>query len=656
MTSWPLSLPHALRAMVSLSVVCLKKPPSSGNLGRGPEWLIASGFVSEIEEKLKNWEAFPRAESFASLDMDTVDYALPLSLQDARLFLVVVGSLSPPSQKDILRKLLSSLRSIRVPLEALVRNKEFSSFFARVITTCTNLAILVAYPELNERLRSQVTEACLVEELPGFISESDWYRSERCFMGVFSDWESPRPPLAEGGKAVSLSSSVIADLSGLLEGAMALGFKAAKIDRGHLLFAAWNALGSKPLWQAQNGREESRAHIWDKLLDNLQSMDADTEGGIINILTYTREDICRTYVDMQVNSGGEQNLPLVSRLSQSTDRNAKTKTQIKKNLQDIVAKGEQALLTLLEVASATPELFACLEAISHYITFGIASHTSPSKVDLYAGSDSADMRRHRGDSLGSERDQSDLESMDSDSDDDPISRIRERLQAACSTFGAAPTHPDWLDKNCCLLFGIQSSDALDVARTAVRALTNLLSTCQARHFSCLQRGLSCLRVRQLSDPGDKFSNIIARKLCILACRYGMRLQHSNSIFSADDDGYQTCEQIASLFNLEHGLLENYVRGRECGYLDETKTAWCPNSAQRVLGRYQEWSKENECPWLSGPSDTTCSRPELRVDKQWEVLLATSLASSCHDCFQDGDMSDNNSLEQARVAFIEADCW
>ena len=650
---WPLWLPPALRSLVSTNIAS----QTAGAAETEPEQLIAHGFVLEASFTLNNWQAFPQANRFAFGDMDTVDYELPLSLQDARLFLMAAGRLKPAERIDLLSKLNASVRMSLATLvesdsflEALRKNREFSSFIARLITVCSNLTLLVVYPHLNERLRSQVKQGCHLE-LPGFVSECDWYRSERCYMGVFSDWESPRAPLSENGEIITLSSSLADDFAWVLRQALALGFQTAKSDRGHLLFASWNALGSRPLWEPQPKKEQPSNHVWDCLLDELKNTKEDQEVGFANVLTYIRDDICQLYSDMQAH------------LTQSKDINATTATEIKKSLFSVVKNGDRALSALLDCEDTSAELFTSLDATVNYISFGIASHTKPSDDDVFSMSRVSleRGRRPRGDSLDSERDHSDLDSMDSDSDDDPASRIRERLQAACTNVGAAPTHPDYLDDNCALLFGVTPDEALAVASTAVRALTNLISTCQTRHNLCLQNALKNLQRGQ--DTGNAAGNdiIFARKVYLLASRYGMELNHLGSLFAEDENGgyLQIAEQLAALFNLETDSLEHYVSGRETeNILDETKTAWCPNSAQRILGRYQESSKETESPWLSGPSDSACSGPELRVDKQWEVLLGTSVAAACRKLVQgpENDDFDFESGQNAHKEFALAEYW
>ena len=660
---WPLWLPPPLRALVSIDIANQVMRPATSSSETAPEMFIANGCVLAIIETLKGWEAFPKSERLASGDRDTVDYELPLSLQDARLFLVAVGRLSPAEKMKLLAKLLSGVRSsLKAIAGNIVRkNREFSSLIARIITVCSNLTVLVAFPDLEEKLRNQVKHGHLLE-LPGFVSECDWYRSERCYMGVFSDWESPRAPLSESGETVTLSSSVANDLSAVLEQSLALGFASARSDRGHLLFASWNAMGNNSLWEPQRSSDRPRGNPWDSLLADMQiSMEEGKEVGIAKVLTQIREDVCRLYVDMQVHAGQAGTLPLASKLTQSKDRSASTAAQIKKGLKALLGNGERIITTLLECEDTSPELFSSLEAAAVYVTFGVASHTKPSNEDAFsisrAGLDHE--RRPRGYSSDSEREHSDLDSVDSDSDDDdPSSRLRERLQAACADFGAAPTHPDWLDDNCRLQFGVGSSEALDVARTAVRTLTKLLSTCHARHNRCLQKALNVLRNdRRSKDIANE--NILARKLLILVSRYGMEPHQLGSLLNAGEEGedYRSSELLASLCNLDVDSLELYMSGRESENLEETKTAWCPNSAQRILGRFQESSKATDSPWLSGPSDSACSLPELRVDKQWEVLLGTSLATACRDVLQESENSESvDYSEEAQKAFLDAEYW
>jgi hypothetical protein len=97
-------------------------------------------------------------------------------------------------------------------------------------------------------------------------------------------------------------------------------------------------------------------------------------------------------------------------------------------------------------------------------------------------------KRPRGYSSDSERDQIEVESVDSGEEDSGLNP-REKLRDACSSLGGAPTHPGCLDEKCRLQYGISSNEALDIARTALKALSGLPAAA-FNHGSAGSRGQS----------------------------------------------------------------------------------------------------------------------------------------------------------------------
>lgn len=192
---WPLWLPPPLRALVALELTSQPSPKSGDREDTAPERFIVDGTINSISKFFADLPTQPSDPNrYAAEDRVVVDYEIPLSLQDARLFLVAVGRLDPAervnSLSSLLATLLSGIKTIKGHhsyLTIIENNSEVSSLLARIITVCSHLTILVAYPELQHRLRIHVRQSQTLE-IPGFASECDWYRSDRCFMGIFSDW------------------------------------------------------------------------------------------------------------------------------------------------------------------------------------------------------------------------------------------------------------------------------------------------------------------------------------------------------------------------------------------------------------------------------------------------------------------------------------
>jgi len=563
-----------------------------------PELFIVDGVINSISNCFDNLGSLPKPSRSASEDRVVVDYEIPLSLQDARLFLVAVSRLKPLERSKCLAKLLacvlSSIKSItedEPSRETMCKNSEASSLLARVVTVCSHMMIFTRFPELFGRI-GNVFRHSQTSEPPSFASECDWYRSERCYMGVLSDWESARvPSLSEVEPTGDVSKTVVNDMASILETSFALGFGAAKSDRGHLLFAAWNGMGNMPLWDPHRNSDRSKNRTLDTLLTSLRSKEGTDEMELPRILLELREEVCRLYIDMNtnLNDGQPVTLPLALKLAQSKEKTAQSSPQIKKNLKSVVATGEKLLLALLDCDESMPSLFSSLEAAAIYMSFGVASHTKPSNDAFSENRVLEQGKRQRGYSSDSEREHtSDLDSVESDSDeDDPDSKLRERLRNACTEFGAAPTHPDWLDEKCLLQFGVASSEALDVGRTAVRGLTKLLATSFARHKRNLQRAIDLLG-KAKKGKVDKAHSLLARKILVLLTRYDSTgLDPSTSLYDPNED-YDVLKKefLASLGECASSSLEFYTSCRASENLEEAKTAWCLNSAQRIPGRFQ----------------------------------------------------------------------
>lgn len=182
---WPLWLPPALRTLISTDIVNRPvRPASYSHKSSEPENFIANAYVRGICEALESWTFFPKMKIRHS--GKALDYGPLLSLKDARLFMLAVGRLCTADRKKILGQLLAEVR-IRLTsiagdesaMEVVKYCGEYSSFVARVVTVCSNLAIFTVYPALQEKLNRQVKKESHLFELPVFVTECDWYRMER---------------------------------------------------------------------------------------------------------------------------------------------------------------------------------------------------------------------------------------------------------------------------------------------------------------------------------------------------------------------------------------------------------------------------------------------------------------------------------------------
>jgi hypothetical protein len=213
------------------------------------EKFIAKGCIdSSIGHVLKNIDVLKSKEW--EPDHLYLDDEIPLAHRDARTLLLAVSRLPVTEQRACLEELvsltLSSLKSMqgnKAKRDSLFRNGEASSLVARVLVVCTSLvnAITVG-TSLRESLFAHVGPVQM--QLPSFITSSEWYRCERCFMGMFADWESPAlPDVNPPSTLTGLKEKTMKDLRSILDITFEFGFETARKDQCHLLFAAWNGLG-----------------------------------------------------------------------------------------------------------------------------------------------------------------------------------------------------------------------------------------------------------------------------------------------------------------------------------------------------------------------------------------------------------------------------
>ena len=640
---WPLWLPTGLRALVTSNISAKAMSLDNGQ-DVSPERFVVEGFFESIKQALGDLKSLAVKTENSDADISIIEYEIPLSLEDARLFMVAFGRLAPAERNKLLPKVLSeiqtSIAKIYEKEESLVcENKDISGFIARLVTLCSNLTIWTSYTDLWDRFNEFVASNQPFE-MPSFVNRGDWYRSGRCYMGLFSDWESAVPPFLGDASAESVAvanAAVGKAVASILDISFRMGFVAAKNDKGHLLFSAWNAIGNMPIWDPRRN-DKSRNNSLDQLLAQVQTA---KEGSLDlpGIILQIRDEICKLHFDVESIGGTESSFPLTLKLAGAGERAASSPAQVKKSLKAALAVGESFMNNLLEHEDESLEIFSTLEALSVYITFAVASHTK-SGDDIFSTAHVRScilrQKRARGYSSESERDPSDLESCESDEsgDEDAASKLQSRLHEACSDFGAAPTHPDWLDKSCNLQPGIAASEALDASRTAVRALSKLLASSFYRHKKSLQQALDGIIREQKKDKNDGKA-ALAMKLIALLTRYDSESRYLGSCFDEPDEDEvpEPFECLSSVFGTDEDILSQALRLCSDDPFVEVKEAWCPNAAQRILGRFYSSNSDISERWLSGDLDVHSSPAELRVDGQWEVLLGAALASSCRGISQ-----------------------
>ena len=539
-------------------------------------------------------------------DQIYLDDEIPFSHRDARTFILAVSRLPVQQQWDCLEQMvkviLNALESIKgndEKCEVLFGNGEASSFIARILVVCTSLVDIVTFgPSLRPSLFGHVGSVEM--ELPRFVTNAEWYRCERCFMGVFRDWESAMLDTNLCPSLFGMKEKIIKELRSIFNISFELGFDTAQNDQCHLLFAAWNGLG-KFHSLGVFGRLPYRI----ELPPSPQVSDA---SDLSNRITQLRDDACFVHSD----------------INQIENSRGMGPSRRKMNLKRMLDKAEGLIdSTLAEYVPEDSEIdqvvptaaFALLAAIPAYISSSVAGHTKQGN-DFFSTTlsktTSKGSKQKRGYSSESDLAQSDVDSVESDRgryDSDARVDASSRLRECCEALGAAPIHPDWLDVSCKLREGIRHAEAVDAAQKAIRILTRLAVTAfmQYKRYS-----LECIKAFHVDGNSiDKRAN-----LCLNLCQLSSHEPDATSMLGPGPyhDDRAWIDDIATVCELHQDVLELMLDDSVTKNMDQAKASWCPNAAQR-LGHLQV---------------RLACNAELRACGEWEVLISEALAISCLD--------------------------
>eukprot|EP00980_Cylindrotheca_fusiformis_P011048 scaffold2535_cov126-Cylindrotheca_fusiformis.AAC.10 len=611
---WSLSLPAAHHALLAANLTSERK--ATARPFTIAEQYITNEYVKSIHHALRNIQTLTPAEwedHYLYVDCD-----IPLSYNDARTFVLAFCRLVKDDQLACLEDLLTltcnaieSIRSNEAKRSLLARSSEASGFVARVLVVCGCLIdIIMIGTRLEKAYFTNVGSRSHIK-LPSHVTSMDWYRCERCFMGIF-DWESSALPdsTLPSPSLNGLKDSTIAEFRATLEIGFELGFDSARQDKCHLLFAAWNGLDK--IQGIRDGQDDSGSRV-----GTFPSLKLVSTGDYAARLLELREDVCTIY--------GEINQGSNSRLSPS---------RLKVNLRSMLSRANELLTQLLdehapEDGAMTQEIpntvFAILEALPAYISACVAGHTKPGNDYFSSALAKGGVHRasrQRGYSSESEQALSDADSAGSeggDYDTDTRTETLSRLRECCHAFGAAPIHPDWLDVSSSLRDSVRYPDALEVAEEALQMLKKLMATAYIqyrRHHAKALKGYSM-------TTGKKIEERIS--LCLNLCHWSNHEPADSSMLEhgqyQDDRDWK--EDIAAVCDLPQEIVELFLEESCVKNLAQARESWCPNAAHRLVGKLQDRVLDGDGSWEA-------SSAELRAGGEWELMLAQAVAVSCLD--------------------------
>ena len=120
-------------------------------------------------------------------------------------------------------------------------------------------------------------------------------------------------------------------------------------------------------------------------------------------------------------------------------------------------------------------------------------------------------------------------------------------------------------------------------------------------------------------------NLDARvNLCLNLCQFTSHEPAASLILGPGPypDDREWKDNIATVCELHQEVMEQILDESILRNMEQAKESWCPNAAQRLVGRLQDRNR------LIGGWET--STAELRAGGEWELLLAEALTTSCMD--------------------------
>lgn len=608
-SAWPLSLPTAQRVLLTASLASEPAALPAEPALLDADLFIVNGVIAELSSVLQDISTM--AESSDQPRLITATQEVALSLYDARIFLAAFARLPIEEQTSSLTSLLATVdKKVAQMLTGSLAIIVGGSFVARVTTLCVNTYLMIVFGvhirgALNLVLGDSLT---LTSHPPLLRGRSEWYFPDSCYMGVFGDWEDSALPSFQFSP-VSVDPKLSGILQRVLENALALGYATASTDKCHLLYAAWNALGKRDLWNDIS----TNIIEFTALPNNLSCL-----------ILQLRGEMCLVQRKVKgVHGERVRSTTLIRAIEVKEKANSLQTSAVEVNglLRGMIRKASKLVDALLRKfvpsdvsidQNIPPEIFCLLEACAVYLSFAVSSYTKSSR-DFFSSTllsmTSRTRNRARGYSTDSDAMLSKGGSVGSHDEADTL----ERLQDVCECLGAVPAYPDWLDNSCRLLESVSNAEAAEAAHEALVCLTKLIS------FGLVQNQLLTRRAfTNLNESKDDAGiAALATRLCWLN-HYETDESIMGESLYVNKREYKS--DIGELCKVDPSFLDILLSEAAGAGRHGAKAAWCPHSAQRMPGRFQDLFRAQLV--------SEVESPELRASEEWEILLAETLTSAC----------------------------
>lgn len=671
---WPLSLPSVHQALINASLTSDPITRSRNALRTSAERFLCDSVITAVAKALTDPSSITNLMTLRGGKTPAIsssDEPIPLSLVEARIIVLAALRLPRREMVMIFSKLVGILHSFLVEnhekkdgtTKGFTKpsfSQDLSSFVARLITTIASLADTMRAGSRGSLIDLSRVGGPTHFQLPSFVisevnnnnseigekdedgdsaEDCDWYCRETCFMGIFSDWENSSLPAVGEERESSwepLPANDVVKFSSILEAVFELGMESARFDRCHLLFAAWNTSARMRCWQSDSLALSSSK--FNQFITQLGPSHTIKEAKRLHAHTIIaiRDNLCEIYALLGQDPVTLPDTFLTKVLGKQRITGGVKVHANSGNGVDTLKRVLMEFLIYLPSSIDGPMSscrFVMFEAMVCYVSFLISMFTS-SDSDFLSSYMKRESKSQKvkytsvsGDSLEDEifKESSD-ESRDSDEGSpEPYHDFEEEedeevkldslshLHQSCVEIGAAPFHPDWLDKATCRLRkGLSVADAVNSAASAVSALTSFGSTAFRNYTKAIHR------VVQLTATGDKpdETNIALMVMSALSNKIGSHT--SSSLLSpVGPDNWK--KDLADVCSVELGILEAITSKLNCKNRLTAQEAFVPNSAHRIKGRLQEF--------VSSIDGWEVTAAEYRAGGEWELMLSETVSNS-----------------------------
>lgn len=475
-------------------------------------------------------------------------------------------------------------------------------------------------------------------------------------------------------------------LESVLNQSFIVGFLSARWDSGHLQFAVWNALGKIAKWKQKKTLPIIAAAQLPEKEDDVATLLLQLRDEVCLVHEHLRQ---LSESKDQVEKRDATSNVIVSSIKETLGAMVqKGATLIKQLLDRYVFKDGNIMDTTDGIGSDIKRLpfpapipstkFFCLaEALAVYTSFSIASHTTLAETGIHdlfslrcktlrqhrsqggsADAHDADDEAEKSSKIGSRargyssdsegidlmilgghrhtEDHDDSEAVAADDDEeesidseDVWCDCIEELSMQCTSIGAVPGHPDWLDQDCSLRDSISYEDCLRAALQALDSLVQLLAI-GINQFLALRRQ-ALIHSQKQGRQNEQAQNVeesaaLASNLAMFACNFD---SEKSSFFKDELSQERNIEKdILAVCGLHDDAASSAVVAltggtayREMSKLRcSAKVRWCPNAAVSVKGGLTNLFRNQI---VSG-----INVPELRAGGEWEILMASTLTAAC----------------------------